>query len=109
MNATIYEIINKTTGEIFPVSHYGSGDLDNDGDSDFFCKKEDGTEVVFARNGKTEAGDAIFTNEEYVIRAIDTKLALNGVDPVADIVIEAAAETTEEVAPVATEEGEATA
>lgn len=84
-NATVYEIINKITGEVSPVSHYGSGDRDNDNDNDFFCKKEDGTEVIFKREGQ-DGNNAIFVNEEYVIRAVDTKMALDGVTPVEDIV-----------------------
>jgi len=99
-SATQYEIINKTTGEIFPVDHLGSGDENHDGVSDFITHK-DGEEIVFTNPG--------YVNETYIVRAVDTKLSPNGVDPVADIVIEAAAEVTEEVAPVATEEGEATA
>ena len=96
-NATVYEIIDKVTGEAFPVSHLGSGDLDNDNDADLFCKKEDGTDVVFARNGSTETGGAIFTNEQYVIRDVETKKAPNGQDDVADVVpATAVAETTEE-------------
>jgi len=107
-NATVYEIIDKVTGEVFPVSHDGSGDLDNDGDADFFCKKEDGTEVVFARNGSNEQGGAIFTNEQYVIRDVETHKALNGQDDVADVVPASGVATAEAVADESSEE-EATA
>lgn len=83
--ARLYEIVDKVTGEVFPVDHDGSGDLDNDQDADFFCKKADGTEVVFVREGSNDDG-AIFVNAQFVIRDRETKTALNGITLVPDVV-----------------------
>lgn len=94
--ARLYEIGNKTTGVFEPVNHDGSGDVDGDMDADFICHKEDGSEVVFKREGQDENGNAIFVNPEFVIRDRETKLALDGVTPVADIEVAPAAETKPE-------------
>lgn len=82
--ARLYEIMDKVTGEVFPVDHDGSGDLDNDQDADFFCKKADGTEVVFLREGSNDDG-AIFVNAQFFIRDRETKTALNGITLVPDV------------------------
>lgn len=92
-----YEIIDKGTGLVEPVSRMGSGDVDNDMDADMITHKEDGTEVVFKREGQDESGNALFVNEGYVIRDRETKLAPNGVDVVEDIVV-GEAPVAEEVA-----------
>ena len=83
--ARLYEIQDKVTGEISPVEKLGSGDVDNDQDADFIVHKEDGTEVVFEREGSNDDG-AIFVNEQFTVRDRETKLAPNGVTLVADVV-----------------------
>lgn len=90
--ARLYEIINKKTGVVEPVNRDGSGDVDGDMDADFICHKEDGSEVIFKREGQ-DGNNAIFVNPDFLIRDRESKLALDGVTLVADVVPEAPADT----------------
>ena len=90
-NATMYEIINKVTGEIFPVTGLGSGDVNGDGTQDFITHKEDGEEVVFTNPG--------YQNETYVVRQVETHMSPDDKVLVEDIVpekVEGTDEDTEE-------------
>lgn len=86
-NAVLYEVINIHTGVVEPVEKLGSGDTDGDQDADFIVHKEDGTEIIFKREGQDEAGNAKFANPDYLVRDRETHLAPNGVDHVGDIVV----------------------
>lgn len=86
-NATMYEIINKVTGEIFPVKGLGSADADGDQDMDFITHKEDGEEVVFTNPG--------YVNETYVVRQVETKMSPDDKVLVEDIVPASAVATEE--------------
>jgi len=101
-SATVYEIVNKITGEVFPVNKLGSGNVEGDEEADFIVHKEDGTEVVFKRDGSNENG-AIFTNDEYLVREAGTKFAPNGFDVVEDVVPAATEPAPEVSAEVASE------
>lgn len=79
-NARSYEIVDKVTGEVLPVSRLGSGDADNDQDMDFLTHKEDGTEVVFTQPG--------YVNEQYLVRDVETKMLPDGSAVVEDVLPE---------------------
>lgn len=84
-----YEIIDKATGLVYPVTRLGSGDMDNDGDADFIAHREDNNEeIVFAQPG--------YVNDLYVVRDRETKLSPDGVTPVEDIIVPAAEAEAEE-------------
>lgn len=70
-NARQYEIINKETKEIFPVTRLGSGDVDGDQDNDFIVHLGE-EEIVFTQPG--------YVNETYLVRDAESKLSPNGVD-----------------------------
>lgn len=96
-NGVQYEIINKVTGESFLVEQVAFGEGEVTVSTAF-------GQVTF----KNENG--VWSNENFVARDAETKLAPNGVDTVEDVVIsEPVAEVAEEVTAEATPEGEVAA
>ena len=69
--ATVYEIVNKVTKEIFPVTKLETGDVDDDQDNDFIVHKEDGEEVIFTNPN--------YENEFFVVREVGSNLSPDGV------------------------------
>lgn len=68
--ATVYEIINKATGEVFPVSQYGSS-TDEDGGVIFTAHLADGTPINFAVV-RGEGNETTHVNDVYDIREVST-------------------------------------
>lgn len=64
-NATVYEVINKTTGEVLPVSHYEAAD------EAMVVHLTDGTPVSFGIV-VGEGNERTLTNDVYDIREVAT-------------------------------------
>lgn len=96
-NGVQYEVINKVTGESFLAKQvaFGNGEV---------TVSTDAGEIVFKND------NGAWSNDQFVARDAETKLAPNGVDTVEDVVIsEPVAEVVEEVTAEATPEGEVAA
>lgn len=68
-SARVYEVINKNTGNVYPVSHYEFGS-----DRSFGVHLQDGILITFA--------EGTYDNGEYLIRDVETQLAPDGVTKV---------------------------
>lgn len=90
-NGVQYEVINKVTGESFLAKQIAFGDGE-------VTVSTDAGEIVFKND------NGAWSNDQFVARDAETKLAPNGVDTVEDVVIsnveaEVQAEPVAEVSP----------
>ena len=90
-NGVQYEVINKVTGESFLAKQVAFGDGE-------VTVSTDAGDVVFKND------NGVWSNDQFVARDAETKLAPNGVDTVEDVVVAEPAVVTEgEVGAVPTE------
>lgn len=68
-NATLYEVVNKHSGVVYPVDHLGSGDENHDGIQDFIVH-HNGDEIVFTNPD--------YQNPDFTVRQRGTNLLPNG-------------------------------
>lgn len=73
--ATVYEIINKNTGEVVPVREYEAGD--NGVDKILTVHLESGDPVVFVKSFGNN-NEVELSNDMYDIREVGTNLELDG-------------------------------
>lgn len=75
-NGVQYEVINKVTGESFLAKQVAFGDGE-------VTVSTDAGEIVFKND------NGVWSNDQFVARDAETKLAPNGVDTVEDVVVTA--------------------
>lgn len=88
-NGVQYEVINKVTGESFLAKQVAFGDGE-------VTVSTDAGEIVFKND------NGVWSNDQFVARDAETKLAPNGVDTVEDVVV-TAPQTEGQVAAAPTE------